>query len=883
MKRRSVRETSVFSVVSALLLALLVLHGPNAAGAAAADGQGECGGATATIVGTPGNDVLRGTSGDDVIDAGDGDDTVLGGGGNDLICGGSGNDRVLGEGGHDTLIGGPGNDILVGGPGNDRLFGQAGDDTLVGEDGDDLLVGGDGADRMDGGPGADRIAGGSGDDALAGSNGDDYLSGGPGFDRGAGGGGIDTCTQIEASGQCERSASGDPDPGMSVAITSPPADTTVAGATTVIVQVQSTSGVEAVELLMDGQVVGSDFRPTGPGTATRTFSVDFTSVRNGPHRLDAVVMDRNGETTTSATVWVVVANEVGPEGPSTGLVFQRPVPLSEIEPVLRANDVRVIEFFHEHAPLPPVPLSADLTRLIETEGVAFVQPAEAFTGGFYGRGLDTSELLGLYRDAYQQTFPGEEPLILGLRVEGTVGASALGALAPNVLSTVPVAPRQSFSAAGARSAALAGEDPSRTSAPKTGARTESEATTGRTALQAASGEPSPWWPTFGQFNTKEYKLGRSFFPPRLFEEKRVTFVHDLVWTPAALASFDGADRAYEHDFKTFSPGRIGTRPACLNPFSEDNFYAYRTGLIWASTIPGRAAPYLDTDVSDSCSIADLTVGIGYPEKLDDGLAAGTAVAHRIAIDTKRGSRDEGSFDLVAQSLDRQAASCERFPRQLIYLCIGINAGLTRGAPIIRTDGVRIPGIKLPACVVWKWLPVGSADGGPDVVNRCGADRDGDGYDDSIDCAPNDPTINPGAVDIPNDGIDQNCDGADLVVGTGKVQVTLIWDNEVDMDLHVFEPNGTEIWYASPGPTATGGRLDRDDNVCGTPNRGPGGVENVFWPNDVNAPTGTYRVQVVEYGRCGQPVANWILEIRVNGNLVKRETGAGGGFSTTFNA
>lgn len=46
------------------------------------------------------------------------------------------------------------------------------------------------------------------------------------------------------------------------------------------------------------------------------------------------------------------------------------------------------------------------------------------------------------------------------------------------------------------------------------------------------------------------------------------------------------------------------------------------------------------------------------------------------------------------------------------------------------------------------------------------DNDGDGYDDSVDCNDNDASVFPGAYDWPNDGIDQNCDGADAHDGDG---------------------------------------------------------------------------------------------------------------------
>jgi Ca2+-binding RTX toxin-like protein len=76
---------------------------------------------TATILGTPGNDILSGTEGRDVIAALEGNDRIDALGGDDLICGDAGNDDMFGGDGDDLVDGGQGVDLGDGGPGTDII------------------------------------------------------------------------------------------------------------------------------------------------------------------------------------------------------------------------------------------------------------------------------------------------------------------------------------------------------------------------------------------------------------------------------------------------------------------------------------------------------------------------------------------------------------------------------------------------------------------------------------------------------------------------------------------------------------------------------------------------------------------------------------------
>ena len=129
--------------------------------------------------------------------------------------------------------------------------------------------------------------------------------------------------------------------------------------------------------------------------------------------------------------------------------------------------------------------------------------------------------------------------------------------------------------------------------------------------------------------------------------------------------------------------------------------------------------------------------------------------------------------------------------------------------------------------------------------------------------------------------------ADLSVAeaeSGTLRVTLSWDTATDVDLHVIEPGGTEIYYGNRS-SPTGGALDLDSNAgCGID-----GVkqENIYWDLPAN---GTYTIGVDFWSDCpddegnGLP-ANW--RVVVSGCGIEEETtgsfsaGTSDGGSTGF--
>jgi len=108
----------------------------------------------------------------------------------------------------------------------------------------------------------------------------------------------------------------------------------------------------------------------------------------------------------------------------------------------------------------------------------------------------------------------------------------------------------------------------------------------------------------------------------------------------------------------------------------------------------------------------------------------------------------------------------------------------------------------------------------------------------------------------------------ITVGTGDIQVSLSWDVDSDVDLHVVDPSGEEIYYAHR-QSASNGTLDLDSNAaCDLDHKRN---ENVTWPTG-RAPRGTYTVRVDYWNNCQVAQTNYTVRI-INGSDAQIVTGS----------
>ncbi|MFT4586192.1 MAG: hypothetical protein ACI9VS_000405 [Candidatus Binatia bacterium] len=97
--------------------------------------------------------------------------------------------------------------------------------------------------------------------------------------------------------------------------------------------------------------------------------------------------------------------------------------------------------------------------------------------------------------------------------------------------------------------------------------------------------------------------------------------------------------------------------------------------------------------------------------------------------------------------------------------------------------------------------------------------------------------------------------------SGDIRISLMWNNVNDIDLHVFDPRGEELFYGHKR-SRSGGVLDVDRNADRPLTARP--VENVYWPKG-GAPAGVYRVFINHYrNNSGQDPTKYVVRVLVRG-------------------
>ena len=99
--------------------------------------------------------------------------------------------------------------------------------------------------------------------------------------------------------------------------------------------------------------------------------------------------------------------------------------------------------------------------------------------------------------------------------------------------------------------------------------------------------------------------------------------------------------------------------------------------------------------------------------------------------------------------------------------------------------------------------------------------------------------------------------------SGDVQLTLIWNNINDLDLHCINPAGDHIFF-NHKKGEHGGELDVDMNASSPFSDKP--VENVFFPTN-GAPLGSYTVMVHHYSnKGGKDPTEYQVAVKANGEI-----------------
>ena len=213
---------------------------------------------------------------------------------------------------------------------------------------------------------------------------------------------------------------------------------------------------------------------------------------------------------------------------------------------------------------------------------------------------------------------------------------------------------------------------------------------------------------------------------------------------------------------------------------------------------------------------------------------------------------------LPKTFDTRLAGSERGVEDGLTSLGGLNTTLTMPEAPAPTSGLSDP-------VIASLKPLDVQPLEPKISTLIGADR--------ASAEGGLKNNNPGAGDGDGFGLARFGQGGESVRGVevkvGDPQFTLIWDSDADLDLHVIEPGGKEIYWEDP-KGKHGGELDVDN----TKGFGP---ENVYWLQDDPrfgdkvkgpGPAGEYKWFVVYWGGFGgiPKPTHWKVRIKHEGKL-----------------
>jgi uncharacterized repeat protein (TIGR02543 family) len=124
----------------------------------------------------------------------------------------------------------------------------------------------------------------------------------------------------------------------------------------------------------------------------------------------------------------------------------------------------------------------------------------------------------------------------------------------------------------------------------------------------------------------------------------------------------------------------------------------------------------------------------------------------------------------------------------------------------------------------------------------------------------------------------------IKAGTGALQVSLSWDKNDDVDLHIFTPSGAEIYYGRKRVAATtrAGKIELDiDSNAGCSIDGKN-TENIYFESPLE--DGEYAVQVCLYSKCITGAgARYNVSVNSNGTFVEFSPNQSGQFADNRNS